>query len=542
MTVPRENPEPVLDAIVVGAGFSGLYMLHRLRGLGLSALVLEAGSGVGGTWFWNRYPGARCDSESWSYSYSFSPELEQEWTWTEKYPGQAELLAYLDHVADRFDLRRDIRLDTTVTGARFRDAEGDWEVRTADGELRTARFLITAVGCLSAANVPDIPGRDGFAGRWHHTGRWPQDGVDVTGHRVGVVGTGSTGIQIIPMLAREAAHTTVFQRSPNFSIPARNRPLGPHDVAGYKSHYPAIRRLQRSSANGHPYLIADRTTLSVDDDERERIYQRGWAEGGLRFRAAFSDMMTDKSANDAASDFIRSKIREVVADPDTAEKLVPRDHPFAAKRPPIDTDYFETYNRDDVTLVDVRADPIQEITPAGIRTASAEHPLDTIVFATGFDAMTGPLLAMDIRGAGGRELRAAWSAGPRSYLGLQVAGFPNLFTITGPGSPSVLANVPTCIEQHVDWIAECLRHLERRGVTRIEAEPQAQDRWVEQVNAAAERTVLPLATSSWYLGANVPGKPRVFMPYAGGLGTYARICDDVAARGYPGFALGPAAR
>ena len=535
--VAENGAEADLDAIVIGAGFSGLYMLHRLHGLGLSAVILEAGSGVGGTWFWNRYPGARCDSESYSYSYSFSPELEQEWTWTERYPGQAEIKRYLDHVADRFELRPDIRFDTRVAAAEHDDGTGRWTVRAEDGRRWTARFLITAVGCLSAANIPAIPGLETFGGDWYHTGTWPHEGVDLRGRRVGVVGTGSTGIQVIPVVAEQAAHLTVFQRTANYSVPARNAPLTERQVTAIKRGYGAIRRLQRSSTNGHAYVINEKSALEASEEERRAVYEAGWAHGGLRFRAGFSDLLTDEKANETASDFIRNKIREVVRDPETAARLMPRDHPFASKRPPIDTHYFETYNLPHVDLVDVRESPIQEITESGIRTTDREYPLDTIVFATGFDAMTGPLLRIDIRGTGGVGLRERWAAGPRTYLGVQVAGFPNLFTLTGPGSPSVLANMPTAIEQHVEWVAECLGWLLAEGYQRIEAGEAAQDEWVEKVNEVAGRTLLPLAGTSWYLGANVPGKPRVFMPYAGGLATYARTCDDVAARGYAGFVL-----
>ncbi|NMH99529.1 flavin-containing monooxygenase [Pseudonocardia acidicola] len=545
MTVPQQSPSSAdtlgpareLDAVVVGAGFAGMYMLHRLRALGLSVTVLEAGDGVGGTWYWNRYPGARCDSESYYYSYSFSDELQQEWEWTERYPGQPEIMRYLNHVADRFDLRRDIRFGRRVTEAAFREETGRWELRTDDGDRYSATFFITAVGCLSAANIPQIAGLDTFGGEWYHTGRWPHEGVDLTGKRVGVVGTGSTGIQAIPVIAEQADHLTVFQRTPNYSIPARNGPMEREFQRDVKANYDAIRRQQRASTNGHPFEISDTPALSVPDEERRAVYEAAWERGGLRFRAAFADLLVDKEANDTASEFIRGKIRDIVLDPETAEKLLPRDHPFATKRPPIDTQYFETYNRDNVTLVDVRQSPIEEVTSTGLRTSSAEYELDVIVFATGFDALTGPLLNIDIRGVGGTALREKWSEGPRTYLGLHAAGFPNMFTITGPGSPSVLTNMPTSIEQHVDWIADCIEYLGSHGFDRIEATVEAEDAWVEHVNEAADRTLLPLAGSSWYLGANVPGKPRVFMPYAGGFATYARRCDEVAGNGYEGFVL-----
>ncbi|WP_224391998.1 NAD(P)/FAD-dependent oxidoreductase [Pseudonocardia sp. ICBG1293] len=526
------------DAVVVGAGFAGLYMLHRLRGLGMSAVVLERADGVGGTWYWNRYPGARCDSESYYYYYSFDTALEQEWTWTERYPRQPEIRAYLDHVADRFGLRRDIRLSTTVTGARA-DADGrGWTVTVRDGADLHCRFLVTALGCLSAANVPDLPGLDDFAGRWFHTGSWPREGVDVAGRRVGVVGTGSTGIQAIPVLAEQAAHLTVFQRTPNYSVPARNAPLGEDESRAHKADYRRIREVQAGSTNGHPFVVGDRSALDDPREERERVYRAAWERGGLRFRATYRDLLADEAANATASDFIRDRIREVVRNPATAAALLPHDHGFATKRPPIDTGHFETYNRDDVTLVDVRSDPVEAVEPGGLRLRSgARHELDDLVFATGFDALTGPLLRLDPVGPDGTALSGAWREGPRTYLGLAVSGFPNLFTVTGPFSPSVLTNMPTSIEQHVDWIADCLSHLRAAGLDRVEADPVAERDWGEHNRAAADATLLPGAASSWYLGANVPGKPSVFMPYAGGFARYAATCADVARDGYRGFRL-----
>ena len=532
------------DVIVIGAGFSGLYALHRLRSLGFRTQVLEAADDVGGTWYWNRYPGARCDSESYYYCYSFDPELEQEWRWSERYPGQEEIRAYLGHVADRHDLRRDITFGVRVESAQ-RDDDG-WTVTDTTGTSRRCRWLVTAVGCLSAANVPDIPGLADFGGEWHHTGQWPHEGVDVAGKRVGIVGTGSTGIQAIPVLAQQtseqAGHLTVFQRTANYSIPARNAPLSEDEMSTTKADYPSIRRVQQGSTNGHPFLNSDVDVLDLPADQRRELYEAAWERGGLRFRAAVKDVLTDPEVNQVTSDFLRDKIAEVVHDPATAETLTPRDHPFATKRPPIDSGYFETYNRGNVDLVDVRADPIAAITRDGIRLESgAEHPLDVLVFATGFDALTGPLLAFDVRGRDGTSLREAWRDGPHTHLGLGVAGFPDLFTITGPGSPSVLTNMPTAIEQHVDWIADALVHLRDTGAT-AEATPEAEREWAVEVARAAEATLLPQAASSWYLGANVPGKARVFLPYAGGYARYRQTCDDEAAAGYPGFGPRPRVR
>ncbi|MBN8899515.1 MAG: NAD(P)/FAD-dependent oxidoreductase [Rhodospirillales bacterium] len=527
-----------LDALVIGAGFSGLYQLLCLRDrLGLSVKVLEAADGVGGTWYWNRYPGARCDSESHVYWYTFSPELMREWEWSERYPGQAEILRYLNFAADKFDLKRDIQFNTRVTAAHYDAAANRWRVRTDTGENFSARFLITAVGCLSTANVPNIPGLQDFKGDWYHTGQWPHDGVDFTGKRVGMIGTGSTAIQAAPVIAAQAKHLTVFQRTANYSVPARNVPLTPEFKQYVKQNAAEIRALTHQTYNGMAFKVSEVKAVDTPSEEREKIYEQAWERGGLQFRASFQDMLVSQEANNTAADFIKRKIRSIVKDPETAAILSDIDHPYAAKRPPIDTDYFETFNRANVSLVNVKAAPIECISETGIRTTDAEYPVDIIVFATGFDAMTGPLLRMDIRGRDGVALKEVWEEGPRNYLGLQVAGFPNLFTITGPGSPSVLCNMPVAIEQHVDWITDCIRHMRAQGLERIEARPEAVEKWVVEVNEAAHRTLLPRATHSWYLGANIPGKPRVFMPYAGGLVRYREICQTVAAEGYEGFTL-----
>jgi cyclohexanone monooxygenase len=523
--------------VIVGAGFAGIYMLHRLRGLGLSAQVYEAGGGVGGTWYWNRYPGARCDVESMDYSYSFSDELQQEWRWTERYAAQPEILAYINHVVDRFDLRRDIQLDTRVTAAIFDEETACWTVTTDRGERVSARFCIMATGCLSAAQIPEFPGLETFAGSWYHTGRWPHDGVDFTGRRVAVIGTGSSAIQSIPIIAEQAAHLFVFQRTPNYSVPAWNGPLDPEYERQIKANYAAFRREARESRLGFVVECYGESALAVGPEERQRHYEARWSRGGLGFGLTYADLLTNKAANDTAAEFFRAKIRAIVRDAEVAEALVPQDYPIGTKRLCVDTDYYETFNRDNVTLVDLRKTPVERITPEGVRTSDAQYAVDSIVFATGFDAMTGALLKIDIRGRAGQTLRRKWEAGPRTYLGVAVAGFPNLFMITGPGSPSVLSNMIVSIEQHVDWIADCISYLRRHGRESIEATVEAEDAWVAHVNEVGHLTLYPRA-NSWYMGANIPGKPRVFMPYIGGVGTYRQTCDKVAAKGYEGFETG----
>ena len=536
MTEPNAKIE--LDAVVVGAGFAGLYTLHKLRGLGLRVKVLEAGKGVGGTWFWNRYPGARCDVESLEYSYSFSEALQQEWNWPERFSAQPDILRYANHVADRLDLRRDILTERRVVAATFDDSTHRWTVRTAGGEVFEAPFCIMATGNLSLPRVPDFPGLKTFKGDWYHSGLWPEEGVDFTGRRVGVIGTGSSGVQMIPMIAEQAAHLFVFQRTANFSVPGVNRPMTPDVEHGHKARY----AYWRDEAKRTPFGIAghpppSKSALEDTPEARAEVYERKWGTGGnISFLYAYKDLLTDKEANDTACEFVREKIRSIVRDPDVARLLMPNDHPIGTKRLCLDNGYFETFNRDNVTLVDVRSDPIVEITELGLRTKTREYELDAIAFATGFDAMTGALLDIDIRGAGGLRLADKWAHGPRTYLGLMTAGLPNLFMITGPGSPSVKTNMIASIEQHVDWIANCVAHLRREGISRIDADAAAEDAWVEHVNQVADSTLYPLA-NSWYVGANIPGKPRVFMPYVAGLDKYRAICDAVATESYRGFRL-----
>ncbi|MFM1940998.1 MAG: flavin-containing monooxygenase [Burkholderiaceae bacterium] len=534
----NDQTQHQLDAVIIGAGFSGLYQMLCLRDrLGLSVLGLDMADGVGGTWYWNRYPGARCDSESHSYSYYFSDELLKNWTWSERYPGQAEILAYLNFVADHFDLKRSFRFKTKLLSAHYDEQANLWELCTDDGERYRTRFLISAVGNLSSANIPAIPGLDRFKGSWYHTGQWPHEGVDFTGLSVGVVGTGSTGIQAIPVIAAQAKSLTVFQRTANYSIPAHNGPLDDAFKAYCKDHPDEIRTILHATPNGHPFYISETSALSLSEQERHAIYEKAWEKGGLRFRASFKDLLSSEEANKTAAEFIKQKIRSMVRDPRKAQVLSDIDHPFAAKRPPIDTDYFETYNLEHVDLVDIRENPIASITEEGIKTNNALFKLDAIVFATGFDAMTRPILNLNLKGRDGLALSEAWEAGPTNYMGLQVPGFPNFFMVTGPGSPSVLTNMPVAIEQHVEWISACIAHMKAKGLKRVEPLPQASAQWMQEVNQAAAATLLPKAKHSWYLGANIPGKPRVFMPYAGGMAHYRKRCETITANGYEGFLM-----
>lgn len=526
---------PQYDAIIIGAGFAGMYMLKTLRDKGFRAHVYERGTDVGGTWYWNRYPGARCDIESLYYCYSFSEELQQEWQWTERYPSQPEILRYARHVADRFDLRRDISFETEVRSADYDERADRWTVRTGGAEV-SARFLITAVGCLSATQTPDFPGIDTFRGESYHTGRWPHDEVNFTGKRVGVIGTGSSAIQAIPVIAGQAAQVTVFQRTAQFSIPAQNHPLSPEEQRRVKADYARLRAQARMTPSGILANRLERNATEVPADEFKAELDRRWGIGGTTFTATYQDTLRDPAANELSANYVRDKIREIVDDPETAELLCPYDHPIGTKRICVDTDYYATYNRDNVSLVDIRHTPISAITPGGLRVGDEEFEFDIIVFATGYDAMTGPLNRIDIRGVGGRRLRDKWADGPRTYLGVASAGFPNMFTITGPGSPSVLSNMIVSIEQHVEWIGEHLDHLRSNGFTRSEADADAERRWVEHVNEVAAETLYPRA-ASWYMGANVPGKPRVFMPYIGGVGTYREHCREIAADDYRGFLL-----
>ena len=535
--IDRDGNRATCDVVVVGAGFAGMYMLHRLRGLGLSARVFEQGTDVGGTWYWNRYPGARCDVESMQYSYSFDDKLQQEWDWSERYAPQPEILKYAQHVADRFNLRPGIQFNTRVESAIFDEIANAWSVTMSDGKTVAAKYVVLATGCLSNARMPEFRGLKDFKGEVYHTGHWPHHPVDFTGKRVAVIGTGSSAIQSIPLIAEKAKHVTVFQRTANFSIPARNGPLTAEERQSFRQNYPEIRRQAREEMrNGIWQELPDRGALDDGDNERRAKYETRWTKGGLTFTATYNNIALDKAANDTAADFVRGKIAEIVKDPETARLLQPNDHPIGSKRICVDTDYYATFNRPNVTLVDVKSTPIEDILPNGVRTGGKDYEIDTLVLATGFDAMTGSVAKIDIRGRDGQTLNDKWAAGPRTYLGLMSQGFPNLFVITGPGSPSVLSNMIVSIEQHVDWITDCLGYMRDRGLGVMEATREAEDKWVDHVNEVAHGTLYPQA-NSWYMGANIPGKPRIFMPYIGGVGTYRRICDEVAAKGYEGFAL-----
>ncbi len=535
------NPK-TYDVVVVGAGFAGMYMLHRLRRLGLSVRVYEQGGDVGGTWYWNRYPGARCDVESMQYSYSFSDELQQEWDWSERYAPQPEILRYANHVADRFKLRPDIALNTRVDRADFDEHANSWSVTTSDGKTVTATYIVLATGCLSNARMPDIKGLSDFKGKVYHTGHWPHERIDFTGRRVGVIGTGSSAIQSVPVIAEQASHLTVFQRTANFSIPARNAALTEQERQAFRAKYPEIRRFAREeSRNGIYTEMPDKGALDDGDNERRAKYEQRWSRGGLTFMSVYNNLALDKAANDTAADFVREKIAEIVRDPETARLLQPNNHPIGTKRICIDTDYFATFNRPNVMLVDIKSNPFEEILPNAVRTGGKDYEIDALVLATGFDAMTGSVAKIDIRGRNGQTLNQKWAEGPKTYLGLMSAGFPNLFIITGPGSPSVLSNMIVSIEQHVDWISDCIAFMRDRGLDTMEAKKDAEDNWVAHVNEVAHTTLYPQA-NSWYMGANIPGKPQIFMPYIGGVGPYRQICNDVAAKGYEGFAMTGAER
>jgi cation diffusion facilitator CzcD-associated flavoprotein CzcO len=524
-----------LDVLIVGAGFGGLYALHKLRGIGLKAQVLEAAPSVGGTWWANRYPGARVDIQSLEYSYSFSEPLQQQWQWSERYASQPELLRYANHVADRFELRPDIRLNTRVAAAHFDEAAACWRVRSDDGRSWSARFIVTAIGPLSTPNAPAFEGLHSFAGPVLHSAAWPREPVDFSGRDVAVVGTGSSAVQMIPIIAEQARTLTVFQRTAAYAVPAQNGPLDREHEARIKADYAGFRARNRRMRAGFGSELSPHPlpTMAVTAEERNALFEERWRIGGFSMLGAFVDTLTDMRANDACAEFVRGKIRSIVRDPAVAQRLCPT-HPIGCKRLCVDTGYYDTYNRPNVTLVGISQQPIDSVVPQGLRSGGREYRFDTLVLATGFDAFTGPMTRIDLRGRGGLHIRDKWRGGPLNYLGLTVAGFPNLFNLVGPGSTSAFTSVIVSVEHHVDWIAACIQWLDACGYSTIEASEQAEAEWVRRVNQVAEQTVYPHC-NSWYLGANIPGKPRVFMPLAGGFPAYADRCAAVAADGYAGF-------
>ena len=524
------------DVVVVGAGFAGMYMLHRLRKMGYEVRVIEAGSGVGGTWYWNRYPGARCDVESLEYSYSFDEALQQEWEWTERYSGQPEILKYANHVADRFDLRKDLSFNTRVLSAVFDEQTDKWVVESDSGEVVRARFFVMATGCLSSKNTPDMDGIEDFRGEVVHTGQWPKEGVDLAGKRVGIIGTGSSAVQAIPVIAEECAELTVFQRTAQYTVPARNEKLDPAKVRETKGRYKEFRdeNFAMPAALGANLPQSKESVHEASEEDRAASFESWWESGGTSFMRSYADLILDESANVFAADFVRSKIEDIVMDPETARKLSP-EHIIGCKRLVIDSGYYETFNRPNVHLVDVSEANIERVTREGLKTTDNAYEVDVLIFATGFDAMTGSILKVDIRGRSNLSIRDKWSAGPRTYLGLSVPGFPNMFMVSGPGSPSVLTNMIVSIQQHVEWISDCIAWMDETSHKTIEATVSAEANWVEHVNAIAHKTLFP-SCNSWYLGANVPGKTRVFMPLLGFPG-YVRRCDKVASENYDGFTL-----
>jgi cation diffusion facilitator CzcD-associated flavoprotein CzcO len=524
------------DAVVIGAGFAGLYAVQKLTTLGFCVIGFEKGEDVGGVWYWNRYPGARCDCESYYYSYSFSRELAQDWSWSLRYSEQPEILRYLSHVADRFDLRRHFRFSACVEKAQYNDKTGLWTVHASNGASVTARFVISAAGCLSQIQRPSIPGLDRFTGEILYTAAWPHEAVDFTGRRVGVIGTGASGVQAISRIGAQAESLVVFQRTANFVIPVWNAPMEKDFEGWVKEHYEEVWQRCRRSGGGVPFDPPEAAALECSEERRRELLEKYWQRGGTQFFGAFSDAFGSIEANDVMADFVRDYIRRTVRDPKVAEELMPDDHPIGTKRPPMDDAYYATFNKPTTTLVNLRKSPIIGMDGKTVHTKGASFELDTLVLATGFDAITGALLAIDVRGRDGRSLRETWRNGAETYLGLGIAGFPNLFTITGPLSPSVLANMPTGVEQHVDWIADCMTHMRDHQFRRIEASEEAQRAWTAHVAEVAGHTLYP-RSNSWYFGSNIPGKPRQFGVYVGGHGAYRQRCDAVAKANYEGFAL-----
>jgi cation diffusion facilitator CzcD-associated flavoprotein CzcO len=528
------------DVVVVGAGFSGLYALHKLSGLGLGVVCFEAGDGVGGTWYWNRYPGARVDIESMQYSYGFDEDLQQDWKWPEYFSPQADLEAYANHVADRFGLRAMIRFGARVNRMDWDPAASRWQVATERGDAVSAKYVVAASGALNATNLPPFPGLEKFRGEWYHTAQWPKDEVSFAGKRVGLIGTGSTGIQLTPVIAESAGHLHVFQRTPAYTVPARNRALPDDYEREWKDSYAERRTRMRNSPGAALMPPPHQSIFDFTPEQQQEILEKAWnARNGLIFVRTFADTMVSLEANEIVAEFIRGKIRQIVRDPEVAERLTPRTYPVGTKRICMDTGYYETFNQENVTLVDVRANPITEITETGLRTTAGDYELDMIVFATGFDAVTGSLKRMNITGTAGLSLSDQWRDRPTNYLGFQVSGFPNLFMIHGPGSPGVLTQMITTSEWQVEWIAGVIEDLNRRDIASIETTPEAEEGWDAEMEAMFAHTLYRYA-DSWYVGANIEGKPRKFLIYIGGFDNYVRRCTEAVSAGYRGFTLTPA--
>lgn len=534
------SDENMLDVIIIGTGFAGVYGLHKMREAGFRVMAIEAGDDVGGCWYWNRYPGLRCDVDSLEYSYAFSDELQQEWRWKERYAPQKDIQGYIGFAADRLDLRKDIRFNTRIAGATFDNAAGIWTLEAQGGETFRARYVVMATGCLSIPNKPNIPGIEDFGGTLIHSVQWPDEPLDLSDKNVAVIGTGSTGIQMIPLLAAQAKHLTVVQRTPAFCVPARNQDWTEARLDYWRDNFRDLRQMARNTRAGvlHEYGLLP--AAAVRPEDRIADLERRWIKGGPNVLYGFSDLLRDEETNELVADFLRGKIADAVKDPETAKKLMPYEYPVGTKRVCVGTDYYETYNRENVSLIDLRSEKLQRIEKDGIRTEQGFYPVDVLILATGYDAMTGALLAIDIRTTAGKSLREEWSYGPQTYLGLGIAGFPNMFVVTGPGSPSVFSNMVLSVEHDMEWIAGCLEYLRGKGYPSIEADPQAQEEWMDHVDEVASGTLLNKA-ASWYRGANVEGKPQKFMPYVGGVNTYQQKCRDIAANGYEGFVIGGAA-
>lgn len=526
------------DSIIIGAGISGLYQLHKCRDeLNLKTLAIEEGTDIGGTWYWNRYPGARCDSESHTYGYTFSKKIYKNWTWKEKFPNQATILKYLKYVEKKLNLRKDILFNNKIISAKYLERKNLWQVKTNKNKVLFCKYLICAVGSLSAANIPKLRGLNKYEGKYYHTGRWPKKSVNLKDQVVAQIGTGSSGIQVAPEIAKVVKKLVIFQRTPNYSIPARNKKLTKEFIINFKKDYEKIKKLLKKTPGGHTFSFPNRSVFDFNNMERNKIYEKAWIKGSLAFRACFGDITKNIKANKTASNFIEKKILKIVKDKEVAKILTNFDHPFTSKRPTLNTNYYETFNKKNVQLVDLKSNPIIKITKKGIKTKKNNFIFDKIIFATGYDALTGPLLSLKLVGKNQTKLKDLWSKKPKTYLGIMIPKFPNLFIVQGPGSPSVLTNVPVQIEQHVEWITNCLRFLESKKKKSIEASLSSAKKWSSEIKKLADASLFMKAKSSWYKGDNIPGKPKVFIPYPGGLPRYRNICNKVEINQYKEFLI-----